>query len=47
MEKNTGARVIFLLSVILIVSEYFKLKKETAILREVKGNEEKENEKGF
>lgn len=38
---------IFLLSIILIVSGYFKLKKETAILREVKGNEEKENEKGF
>ena len=46
-EKILELGSIFLLSVILIVSEYFKLKKETAILREVKGNEEKENEKGF
>lgn len=38
---------IFLLSVILIVSGYFKLKKETSASVEIKGNKEKENEKDF
>lgn len=38
---------IFLLSVTLIISGYFRLKKETATSREAKGDGEKENEKGF